>query len=131
MHLAHLYLLLTDTVWGFEDLYNGVISAPNKAELSYELISAAASFEAAKGYEKHCANNGRLTIPGIKATLVTYAGAPDSHAQAKEVLAGYACAFIDRIVETKDLELDKVRAKSSAREHIDNIFGEEEYLSGL
>ena len=41
--------------------------------------------QAAKAYEKHCAENGK----------------PDSHAKAKEIMAGFAGAFIDRMVETK------------------------------
>ena len=41
--------------------------------------------QAAKAYEKHCEENGK----------------PDSHAKAKEILAGFAGAFVDRMVETK------------------------------
>ena len=41
-----------------------VVNAPHKAELSHELLAAAASYEAAKAYEKHCEENGK----------------PDSHA---------------------------------------------------
>ena len=41
--------------------------------------------QAAKAYEKHCEENGK----------------PDSHAKAKEIMAGFAGAFIDRMVETK------------------------------
>lgn len=65
-----------------------VMNAPHKAELSHELIAAAASYEvrecapteassfmipalqAAKAYENHVAENGQ----------------PDSHAKAKELL---------------------------------------------
>ncbi|KAJ7620478.1 hypothetical protein DFH06DRAFT_1234108 [Mycena polygramma] len=70
----------------------------HKAALSHELLAAAASYEAAKAYEKHCAqNNG---------------GQPEPHAKAKELLAGFAGAFIDRMVETKGLDaIDKEKAK--------------------
>jgi hypothetical protein len=79
----------------------------HKAKTSHELIAAAASFEvrcslsvsllltglligdrnrqAAKAYEKHCEENGK----------------PASHALAKELLAGFAGAFVDRMVESK------------------------------
>jgi hypothetical protein len=50
--------------------YEQVNNAPHKAELSHELIAAAASYEAAKAYENHCAANGK----------------PASHAEAKEIL---------------------------------------------
>ncbi|KAJ7059387.1 hypothetical protein C8F01DRAFT_989300 [Mycena amicta] len=63
--------------------YEEVTQAPHKAALSHELIAAAASYEAAKAYEKHCAENGK----------------PDNHAKAKEIMAGFAGAFIDRMVD--------------------------------
>lgn len=52
--------------------------------------------QAAKAYENHVANSGQ----------------PDSHAKAKEIIAGFAGAFIDRIVETKGLDyVDKKKAE--------------------
>ena len=94
--------------------YDQVINAPHKAELSHELLAAAASYEAAKAYEKHCAANGK----------------PDSHAQAKELLAAFGGAFIDRMVETKGLDaIDNYRAKQQAQEHIDTVVTEETYTS--
>ncbi|KAF8974527.1 CipC-like protein [Flammula alnicola] len=83
--------------------YEQVVNAPHKAELSHELIAAAASYEAAKAYEKHCAANGQ----------------PASHAQAKEILASLSGAFIDRIVETKGLDfVDSQKAKHHAKEQL-------------
>jgi hypothetical protein len=41
---------------------------------------------------------------------------------AKELLAGFAGAFIDREVETKGLDfVDTERAKYQARQHIDQV----------
>ncbi|KZV64597.1 CipC-like protein [Peniophora sp. CONT] len=83
--------------------YDQVTNAPHKAELSHELIAAAASYEAAKAYEKHVAANGK----------------PDSHAQAKELLAGFSGAFIDRMVETKGLDfVDKEETKYKAHKQL-------------
>ncbi|KAJ3913696.1 hypothetical protein F5877DRAFT_51879 [Lentinula edodes] len=92
--------------------YDQVVNAPHKAELSHELIAAAASYEvchcspndrrlqAAKAYEKHCAENGK----------------PDNHAKAKELLAAFSGAFVDRMVETKGLDfVDKEKAKHQAK----------------
>ncbi|KAI9932019.1 hypothetical protein ASPWEDRAFT_132880 [Aspergillus wentii DTO 134E9] len=82
----------------------------HKAKFSHELIAGAASFEAAKAYEKHVAANGK----------------PASHAEAKEIFAGLAGAFVDREVETKGLDfVDKERAKRQAEEN----FTEEAYNS--
>jgi len=82
--------------------YDEVVNAPHKATLSHELIAAAASYEAAKAYEDHVAANG----------------APDSHAKAKEIFAGFTGAFIDRMVETKGLDyIDRQKAQRHAKEH--------------
>ncbi|EKM59523.1 uncharacterized protein PHACADRAFT_205739 [Phanerochaete carnosa HHB-10118-sp] len=81
--------------------WNQVQNSEHKAHLSHELIAAAASYEAAKAYEQHCERNGK----------------PQSHQQAKEVLAALSGAFIDRIVETKGLDMvDKQKAKHHAHE---------------
>ncbi|KAI0340918.1 hypothetical protein BDW22DRAFT_1346667 [Trametopsis cervina] len=81
--------------------HDSVVNAPHKAELSHELIAAAASYEAAKAYEQHVAREGK----------------PASHAKAKELLAGFAGAFIDRVVETKGLDyIDAEKAKRHAHE---------------
>ncbi|KAI5998753.1 hypothetical protein EDD15DRAFT_2241525 [Pisolithus albus] len=101
-----------DVFSSHEDSYNQVINSPHKASLSHELIAGAASYEAAKAYEKHVAENGQ----------------PTSHAEAKEILAGLAGAFVDREVETRGLDyIDKERARRQAREHIDEQFTENIY----
>ncbi|KAE9410553.1 hypothetical protein BT96DRAFT_969556 [Gymnopus androsaceus JB14] len=80
--------------------YDQFQQAPHKAEVSHELISGAAAYEAAKAYENHCAANGQ----------------PDSHAKAKELIAGFVGAFVDREVETKGLDfIDKEKAKREAK----------------
>jgi len=66
-----------------------------------------------KAYEDHCAANGK----------------PDSHAEAKELIAGFAAAFIDREVETKGLDfIDKQKAKRQARQQVDEQFTEDVYV---
>jgi len=82
--------------------YDEVNSSPHKASLSHELLAGAASYEAAKAYEKHCEENGK----------------PASHAEAKELIAGFIGAFIDRTVETKGLDfVDKEKAKHAAKKN--------------
>ncbi|KIP06285.1 hypothetical protein PHLGIDRAFT_91028 [Phlebiopsis gigantea 11061_1 CR5-6] len=79
----------------------------HKAETSHELIAGAAAFEAAKAYEKHCAANGK----------------PQSHTEAKEILAGLAGAFIDREFESKGLDfIDKEKAKYEARKQVHDAY---------
>ncbi|PSR71395.1 hypothetical protein PHLCEN_2v12662 [Hermanssonia centrifuga] len=50
--------------------YQQVSERPHEAEWSHELIAGAASYEAAKAYEKHQEENG----------------VPESHEKAKEIL---------------------------------------------
>ncbi|KAJ3937219.1 MAG: hypothetical protein NXY57DRAFT_981955 [Lentinula lateritia] len=87
--------------------WDQVNNAPHKAELSHELLAAAASYEAAKAYEKHVADNGE----------------PDSHATRNELLATFAGGFIDRIVETKGLDfIDKEKAQYNAKKQLEAQF---------
>ncbi|KAJ5921663.1 CipC1 protein [Penicillium verhagenii] len=80
----------------------------HEASFAHELIAGAASYEAAKAYEKHEQANGK----------------PASHAEAKELMAGFAGAFIDREAETKGLDfIDREQAKRQARKHIDEAQG--------
>ncbi|KAF5322305.1 hypothetical protein D9619_000904 [Psilocybe cf. subviscida] len=90
--------------------YDQVVNAPHKAELSHELIAGAASYEAAKAYERHCEANGQ----------------PASHAEAKEIFAGFAGAFIDRMVETKGLDyVDRERAQHHAKQQADDFIAQD------
>ncbi|EEQ33427.1 hypothetical protein MferCBS31731_002982 [Microsporum ferrugineum] len=87
-----------------------VMNAPHKASLSHELIAGAAAYEAAKAYEEHVQRNGK----------------PESHAKAKELLAGFAGAFTDRIIETKGLDfIDREKVKRQAHEHAQDALGRE------
>ncbi|MCJ1288220.1 hypothetical protein MMC26_007575 [Xylographa opegraphella] len=73
----------------------------NQASFTHELIAGAASYEAAKAYEKHCAANGD----------------PGSHQEAKEIAAAFSGAFIDREAETRGLDfIDREKAKRMAEE---------------
>jgi len=77
-----------------------VTNAPHKASLSHEAIAAAASFAAAKAYEKHVESQGK----------------PVNHAKAMEIIAGLTGAFVDNMVETKGLDfIDKEKAKHEAK----------------
>ncbi|KAG2077386.1 hypothetical protein BDR04DRAFT_1066041 [Suillus decipiens] len=90
--------------------------APHQASLSHELLGGAVAFEAAKAYEDHCARNGQ----------------PQSHALAKELLAGFAGAAVDRLVETKGADAwsahQRKRAHEHARTQIEETFTEDVYV---
>ncbi|KZW04017.1 hypothetical protein EXIGLDRAFT_743644 [Exidia glandulosa HHB12029] len=89
--------------------HSQVEGAPHSAQLSHELIAAAASYEAAKAYEEHVAVNGQ----------------PDSHEKAKEIIAALSGGFIDRIVETKGLDyVDKEKAKHDAKKRAEQALSD-------
>ncbi|KAF8177767.1 hypothetical protein K438DRAFT_1605921, partial [Mycena galopus ATCC 62051] len=72
------------------------VQSEHKASLTHELIAGAAAYEAAKAYQEHCKEKG---------------GPPPTHEGAKNLLAGFAAAFVDREVETKGLDfIDKEKA---------------------
>ncbi|KAG2038887.1 hypothetical protein BDR03DRAFT_917738 [Suillus americanus] len=77
------------------------VTGGHSAKLTHELLAAAASYEAAKAYEKHVQKNGK----------------PANHAKAVELLAALTGGFVDRIAETKGMDaLDKEKAKHAANE---------------
>ncbi|KAJ5648336.1 hypothetical protein N7490_004708 [Penicillium lividum] len=77
-----------------------VTQRPHEAKWSHELIGGAAAYEAMKAYEEHEQRNGKV----------------ENHAKAKEILAGFAGAFIDREVETRGLDfIDNEKAKHHAK----------------
>ncbi|BCS25179.1 DUF3759 domain-containing protein [Aspergillus puulaauensis] len=84
----------------------------HKSKFSHELVSGAASWEAMRAYEHHCEKNGK----------------PQSHAHAKELLAGFAGAFVDKEVESKGLDfIDKEKAKHHAKQQVEEASRREYY----
>ncbi|KAJ3547234.1 hypothetical protein NM688_g5421 [Phlebia brevispora] len=99
------------TWWGDDSdqaqAYQQVTERPHEAEWSHELIAGAAAYEAAKAYENHRAENGD----------------PDDHSKAKEILAGFTGAFVDREVETRGLDfIDKEKAKYQAQQQVEQEY---------
>ncbi|WVO15192.1 hypothetical protein L204_102839 [Cryptococcus depauperatus] len=81
----------------------------HKARLSHELIGGAAGFEAMKAYEDHVAAKGQ----------------PPSHALAKEIIAGFAAAEVDKLFETKGLdEFDREKAKRHAKQQAEEALAQ-------
>jgi len=94
--------------------HDQVTNAPHKAALSHELIASAASYAAAKAYEKHCEENGK----------------PANHKQAVELLAALTGGIVDRLVETKGLDaIDKAKAKHDAKKKTEDVIVVEDYQS--
>ncbi|KAF8325686.1 hypothetical protein F5887DRAFT_956904 [Amanita rubescens] len=78
----------------------------HKGNITFDLLAAAAAYEGAKVYEKHCEANGK----------------PDNHAKAKEIAAAGAAAFITHMVSTKGLDfIDQQKAKHAASKQVEEV----------
>ncbi|KAI8069623.1 hypothetical protein BC940DRAFT_254634 [Gongronella butleri] len=78
-------------------------SHEHKGSLTHEAIAGAAAYQALKAYNAHCEREGK----------------PVEHAKAKQLLAGFAGAALDKLVETKGLDfVDKQKAKRHAEEQL-------------
>jgi len=81
------------------------VNSGHKSSITHEVLAGAVSYQAAKAYQQHLEKNGK----------------PASHAKAKELLAGFAGAALDHLVETKGLDfIDKQKAKKQAEEALAN-----------
>ncbi|KAH9473827.1 hypothetical protein MJO28_000343 [Puccinia striiformis f. sp. tritici] len=96
----------------YEDFNDFAPIREHKSKISHELISGAAAYEAAKSWEDHKKRNGE----------------PEDHAKAKEIAAGIAGAFVDRMVETHGLDyIDREKAKREARERVESAIDSNGY----
>ncbi|ORX77067.1 hypothetical protein K493DRAFT_342967 [Basidiobolus meristosporus CBS 931.73] len=86
----------------------------HEGTLSHEVIAGAAGFEAMKAYENHLRRTGEQP----------------SHSLMKELLAGFASAEVDKLVETKGLDwIDAEKAKKQAQAQAHRL-AEEKYGGG-
>ena len=87
--------------------YNRVQQSDNQAEFSHELVAGAGSFMAFKAFEDHQRKEGK----------------PVSHAFAKELLAGFAGAEVDKLAETKGEDFyDREKAKQEAKRRTEQMY---------
>jgi len=76
-----------------------VQNSDHQSSFGHEAIAGAASFAAVRAYEQHCAANGQ----------------PQNHALALEIIAGFAGAEADKLIETKGLnEVDAIKVRPRA-----------------
>lgn len=85
-------------------MYDG---QPHESKLSHELVGGAAAFEAMHLFENRQRGEGKAV----------------SHGFAKEMIAAFAGAEVDKLAETKGLNfLDKEKAKHHARKQADKLY---------
>ncbi|KAB8225715.1 hypothetical protein BDV33DRAFT_163254 [Aspergillus novoparasiticus] len=77
-------------------------SQGHEAHLTHELIGGAAGYEAIKKFNEYQAKNGK----------------PVEHAQAIEIIGGFATAAVTGLFESKGLDqIDKLKAQHEAKKH--------------
>jgi hypothetical protein len=103
----------------------------NQASLGHELIAGAASFAAFKTFEDHQRKEGKSECSHAHrrkpaGTILTCdKGKQVNHQFAKEVLAGFAGAEVDRLAETKGEDfIDRERAKHDAKRNAEHMYDE-------
>ena len=95
-----------------KEAYDQVYNPPpeqHQAKFSHELLAGAASYEAFKHFENHQRNEARAV----------------SHGFAKDVLAGFVGAEVDKLAERKGLEdWQRHEAKQQARDNAQRMYDE-------
>jgi len=97
--------------WGeSQDNYNQVYNNnddQNTSSLGHEVIAGGAAFAGFKAFEDHQRKEGK----------------PVSHQFAKELLAGFAGAEVDKLAETRGEDFfDKEKAKHQAKQNAENMY---------
>ncbi|KAF2492260.1 hypothetical protein BU16DRAFT_529613 [Lophium mytilinum] len=96
--------------WGeSQDNYNQVYNEDqqNTASFGHEVLAGGAAFAGFKAFEDHQRNEGK----------------PVSHQFAKEVLAGFAGAEVDKLAETKGEDyFDKEKTKRQAKRNAEELY---------
>ncbi|KPM43248.1 hypothetical protein AK830_g3321 [Neonectria ditissima] len=90
-----------------DEVYDG---GPHESHLSHEVIAGGAAFEAMKKFEDSQRNSGE----------------PVNHGFAKEILAGFAAAEVDKLAETKGLDfIDREKTKHHAKKQAEHLYDEQ------
>ncbi|KAF2455526.1 hypothetical protein BDY21DRAFT_386889 [Lineolata rhizophorae] len=96
------------------EAYKEVAGSDNQANFGHELIAGGAAFAGFKAFEDHQRRKGK----------------PVAHALAKELLAGFAAAEVDKLAETKGADhVDREKAKHHATRDAERMY-DEHYLEG-
>lgn len=89
------------------------------------MIAGGAAFAGFKAFEDHQRKEGQYPRLGHhhKSRLTQFIGKTVNHQFAKELLAGFAGAEVDKLAETKGMdEYDREKAKHQAKENAQNMY---------
>ncbi|KAH6693067.1 hypothetical protein EV126DRAFT_429130 [Verticillium dahliae] len=111
--VVYIFIVLTKfsrKMFGFDeakDNYDNAYRGDHESKLSHEIVAGGAAFGAMKLFEDRQRKNGE----------------PVHHAFAKELLAGFAGAEVDKLVETKGLDyIDREKAKRHAEKQAESLY---------
>jgi len=91
----------------YQQVYDDQGQPKHEGSFGHELIAGGASFAAFKAFEDHQRSEGK----------------PVSHQFAKELLAGFAGAEVDKLAETKGEDaFDRERAKRQAKQQAEQMY---------
>ncbi|KAH7014228.1 uncharacterized protein B0I36DRAFT_338442 [Microdochium trichocladiopsis] len=100
-------------MFGFDegrDQRDAVYNGEHEGSWGHELVAGGAAFEAMHLWENHQRAEGQ----------------PVSHGFAKEMIAGFAGAEVDKLFETKGLDyIDREKAKHEAKRRAENLYDQQ------
>lgn len=132
----------------YQQVYENDNFEENKSSFGHELIAGGAAFAGFKAFEDHQRKEGTClpsstplppsissflhsSEPPLHEHMLTHSpGKPVSHQFAKELLAGFAGAEVDKLAETKGEDwFDREKAKRHAKENAERMY-DEHYVDG-
>lgn len=118
------YLSSTDQAQDQYNQINNATDASHHSSIGHEALGGAAAFAAMKFFEDHQRKAGAYTHPWTVYSFVNgFVGKPIEHSLAKEILAGFAGAAVDGLVESKGLDfIDKQKAKHQAKQQAEKLY---------
>ncbi|KAK7189768.1 hypothetical protein DPSP01_005827 [Paraphaeosphaeria sporulosa] len=98
-----------DSERAYDQVYQNDNFEENKSSFGHELVAGGAAFAGFKAFEDHQRKEGK----------------PVSHQFAKELLAGFAGAEVDKLAETKGEDwFDREKAKRQAKQNAERMYDE-------
>ncbi|KAF7561069.1 hypothetical protein G7046_g3080 [Stylonectria norvegica] len=100
-------------MFGFDeakDKRDEVYDGQHEGHLSHEVIAGGAAFEGMRKWEESQRNKGEVV----------------NHSFAKELLAGFAAAEVDKLAETRGMDyVDKERTKHQAKKQAEHLYDQQ------
>lgn len=98
----------------------------HQSHLSHEVIAGGVGFEAMKKWEDHQRSKGAKLLADLNDLSHIRAGETVNHSFAKELLVGFAGAEMDKLAETRGMDMvDRERAKHDAKKQAQHLYDQQ------